>query len=144
MASWGLSQTLGAEVAPEGIPPFQCPCACSPSAFCTRISGTAPCAKLFLTVKDGEGGDWSGRGSGAASAWEQRQALRAARRGPPAEILTLRAADLQSDSSRGALPPGPPGAASAGWTAPSTQAPAPNAFHSLWDARVLPDLLSNS
>lgn len=42
-------QTLGAEVAPGGrILPFQSPCACSPSAFCTRDPlGTRRARLLF-------------------------------------------------------------------------------------------------
>lgn len=42
-------QTLGAEVAPGGrILPFQCPCACSPSAFCTRDPLGTRQARLFF------------------------------------------------------------------------------------------------
>lgn len=77
-------------------PAFPVPLRPLPSAFCTGIlSGTRARRGCSLTVKDGEGGDWSGR-----EAWRgvrvgsEAGALRAARRGPPAaEVLTLRAAD---------------------------------------------------
>lgn len=88
-------QTLGAEDVPGGLMlPFQSPCACSPSCFAPRVLQECARRCCSLTAKDGEGGDWSGRGSAAAATAAarggsgdprgEREAgtLRPARRGP--------------------------------------------------------------
>lgn len=61
-------QTLGAEGAPGGLMlPFQSPCACCLSYFAPGVLQECARRCCSLTAKDGEGGDWSGRGSAAAA-----------------------------------------------------------------------------
>lgn len=63
-----LPQTLGAEVAPGGrMLPFQSPCACSLSSSAPGVLQERARRCCSLMTKDGEGGDWSGRGSAAAT-----------------------------------------------------------------------------
>lgn len=62
-------QTLGAEAAPSGrMLSFQSPGACSLSCFEPGVLRERARRCCSVTAKDGEGGDWSGRGSAAATA----------------------------------------------------------------------------
>ncbi|VTJ87728.1 Hypothetical predicted protein, partial [Marmota monax] len=62
-------QTVGAEAAPGGrMLPFQSPCACSLSSSAPGVLQERARRRCSLIAKDREGGDWSGRGSAAATA----------------------------------------------------------------------------
>lgn len=153
MANWGCSLRPWA---PRLIPAGACcfsksPCVCSLSSSAPGVLQERAKRCCSLTAKDGEGGDWSGRGSAAAAtaaAGEGAGSAWWARGGGPAPSAP------RSSGSRDTLalgcglikwqPPNPPTRVRLLWLDSPHSGLRPKPFHSLWDSGVLWDFPDSS